>query len=394
MMKLSRRAFIAGSLGAAGAAIATGGAAAAFVKSAPFGRAPSPERLKRMQASPNWRDGAFRNLEPLISPPPVGPDGKVRRRDGRLKVWWKFLFADKSALFPPAPIPVSREGAAAILGDDDDFGVWLGHSSVFLRLGGKNILIDPVFSSYASPVPFINRAFPVSGRPWSADDFPEIDLLVISHDHWDHLDYPSVTALMPKVKEFACPLGVGEYLEAWGAEPGKVREGDWWETLRLCDGEISATLTPGRHFSGRFERMNMTLWAGFAFSSRRSPLRIYFSGDGGWGSHVAEIGRRIGGFDLAFLENGQYNENWPLVHMAPKETALTASTIRARAVVPIHNSRFALSRHSWCAPLDAICEEAAGRNWRLLTPQIGQSFRLDDAEQPFPKWWKDEMIKG
>ncbi len=383
---MRRRTFLLSLLGLAGAA--TGGAAAAFVKSPRFGRAPSPSRLKRMLASPNWQGGMFRNYEPLISPPRLGPDGKPKKRDGRLKVWWKFLFADKSALFPPKPIPVAATDIAALVRSGEDAAVWLGHSSLFLRFAGKSILIDPVFGSYASPVPFINRAFPVTGHAWSADDFPEIDILAISHDHWDHLDYHSVTALIPKTKEFLCPLGVGEYLEAWGARPSLINEGDWWDSATLADGAIEAVFTPSRHFSGRFERMNGTLWGGFAFSSPLSPKRIYFSGDGGWGRHFAEIGRRLGPFDVAFIENGQYNENWPLVHMAPAETALAATTVRAAALVPIHNSRFALSRHVWNAPLEAISAQAEGRPWRLATPKIGTAFPLSADIPLTPPWWR------
>lgn len=386
MKRLSRKSFILSSLGVAGMAAA--GGTAAFLKSARFGRRPSPERLKRIQASPNWRDGMFRNYEPLISPMRLDENGRPKKRDGRLKVWWKFLFADRAALFPPKPIPVTKSGASAISAENgDDFAVWLGHSSVFLRLAGKNILIDPVFGSYASPVPFINRAFPTIGGTWSADDFWQIDLLAISHDHWDHLDYGSVTSLIPKVKEFLCPLGVGEYLEAWGAEPKRVHEGDWWDELTLCDSEISVAFTPTRHFSGRLERMNATLWCGFVFSARQTPMKVYFSGDGGWGRHFADIGRLKGPFDLAFIENGQYNENWPLVHMAPEETALAATTVHARNVVPIHNSRFALSRHTWNTPLEAISTQAAGRPWHLITPMIGEAFALD-VSRDFPAWWR------
>lgn len=359
----TRRKFIAGALGTSAAAAVLGTAGgAAFLHTPQFGRKPSKERLARIMASPNWQCNAFYNIEPLISP-------AIRNRESRLKLWWRFLLADKSALAPTEPLKTDRSGIARWKDDETaDFVSWLGHSSVFMRLGGKNILIDPVFSPYASPVPFINRSFPYE-QDWTAEDFPEIDILAISHDHWDHLDFPTIKALLPKVKRAICPLGVGEYLEQWGLAPELVSEGDWWDKIDL-DG-IAITITPSRHFSGRFSRRNQTLWGGFVFE--HGSRRIYFSGDGGWGRHFAEIARRVGPMDIAFIENGQYNVKWPSVHMHPHESALAAKILGAKAAIPIHNGRFTLSDHTWDEPARLFAAECEKIGIRLLRPKLGET---------------------
>ena len=375
-MKIRRRRFLLGALGAAGAAAAGGGAM--FLHGPQFGRPPSAERLRRIQASPNWKNGAFRNLEPIVAPPP-------EKRERRLKIWSRFLFADKKDLFPDGMLPIripDFTGGGRSAEPDGARAAWLGHSSLWLELDGMRILVDPVFGDYASPVPFINRAFPGTGVA-EAEDFPEIDVLAISHDHWDHLDYPSVTALRDKVRAVVCPLGVGEYLEQWGFDGAIIREGDWFDSFDF-GGALRIHIVPGRHFSGRLSRSGQTLWGGFVFDS---PLhRVYFSGDGGWGRHFAEIGRRFAPVDVAFMENGQYNDSWPSVHMTPAETALAAETVGARAVVPIHNSRFALSRHAWDAPMSELARESEGRRYSLWTPMIGETFSLDGGGD-FSAWW-------
>jgi L-ascorbate metabolism protein UlaG (beta-lactamase superfamily) len=345
-------------MGTAAVGIAGG---AAFLNTPQFGRKPSKDRLERLIASPNWRDGAFCNLEPLRSP-------AIPRRESRLKTWWRFLLADQSELGPKEPLKTDRSGISRWNEVGDDFVSWLGHSSVFMRIGGKNILIDPVFSPYASPVPFINRSFPYE-QDWTGEDFPDIDLLAISHDHWDHLDYPTVTALLPKIKKAVCPLGVGEYLEQWGLAPELVSEGDWWDKFDF--GDVSVALTPSRHFSGRFTRRNQTLWCGFVFES--GTRRIFFSGDGGWGRHFAEIARRFAPVDIAFIENGQYNVKWPSVHLHPNESALAAKTVGAKVAIPIHNSRFTLSDHAWDEPARRFAEECERIGVNLLRPMMGET---------------------
>ena len=363
-MKMTRREFL--KRGACAAAVTAGGAVAggaAFLASPQFGRKPNQARIDRMLASPNFKDGAFRNYEPLSKG--GGPQAK---KSSRIKTMWKFLFGDKKAQFPPFALPCANTDISSIDINGEAF-VWFGHSTIFLTLGSKRILIDPVFGTYASPVPFINRAFPHS-RVYTPDDIPEIDLLLISHDHWDHLDYPTLEALRAKVKKVVTPLGVGEYLEQWGYDGHIISEGDWWDVISPFDG-FEITILPARHFSGRLYRPNQTLWCGFSISA--AGRTVVFSGDGGWGEHIKDIARRIGWpVDLAFLENGQYNAKWPNCHMHPKETARAAEVFGAKRVMPIHNSKFALSEHIWNAPLMELAEASIAKGYELLTPQIGR----------------------
>lgn len=376
-MKTTRRQFLLGSAAIAGTA--TVGGVAAFLNTPQFGRRPSKRRLERLLASPNWSktDGTFRNYEPFVAPPP-----QTGKPTNRLKLWWDFLLADKSHLAPKSPLPAVKTDLKA-LERSRDLAVWFGHSSLYMQLGGRRILVDPVFSDYASPVWFINRAFVVANA-YSADDFPDIDILAITHDHWDHLDYPSIKALLPKVRRAICPLGVGEYLEQWGMSPDAILEGDWLDLLDLGE-DLYAWVTPARHFSGRLMRPNQTLWGGFAFMSPQR--RVFISGDGGFGRHFQHIARMLGPFDFAFLENGQYNVRWPSVHSHPHETAQIADILGARYVVPIHNSKFTLSDHAWNAPMKALAGLSAGKEWGLLTPRIGE--RIDfDSPGPFQRWYE------
>lgn len=372
-MKMTRRQFILGSTALAGTAMV--GGTAAFLHTPQFGRKPSKKRLARIMASPNWSDGAFRNYEPFVSPPPQ--TGKPKNR---LKLWWDFLLADKSALAPKGPLPTVKTDLKA-LDPSRDLAVWMGHSTIYMQLGGKRILIDPVFSDFASPVWFINRAFD-GVNIYSADDFPKIDILAITHDHWDHLDYPTINALLPKIRRAICPLGVGEYLEQWGVAADAISEGDWFDEFDF-DG-LRIAVTPARHFSGRLTRPNQTLWGGFAFRSQKRNVLV--SGDGGFGAHIQRIATAFAPFDFAFLENGQYNVRWPSVHTHPHETAQVADIIGARYVVPTHNSKFTLSNHAWNTPMTTLAQFSAGHDWRLLTPRIGDV--IDFAEPAlFPAWY-------
>ncbi|SQA99723.1 metal-dependent hydrolase [Cedecea neteri] len=180
--------------------------------------------------------------------------------------------------------------------------MWLGHSSWFIQLGGKRILIDPVFSHYAAPFAFLNKAF-AGDYPWRAEDMPDIDTLVISHDHWDHLDYPTLRALKPKIKQIVTPLGVGAHFEAWGFDPALIHELDWQEKVAIDSG-LTVHALPARHFSGRGLTGNKTLWASYMFVTPQR--KVYYSGDTGYGPHFKQIGEQFSDIDLAIMENGQY----------------------------------------------------------------------------------------
>ena len=343
-----------------------------YISQDKFGRIPQGARLDRLALSPNYRDGIFHNREPFSQ----------IAKSGGFSGLIKFVFRDGNGLTPPAAMPVVKTNLKA-LDPNQDVVVWLGHSSYFVRLNGRAILIDPVFSDYASPIWFSTRAF-AGTTVYTAEDMPRIDCLLISHDHWDHLDYATVMALRPKIGRVVTGLGVGEHFARWGFSPDMVHEADWDEAVRIDDGLTIHVLT-ARHFSGRLLDRNRSLWVSFALET--PSRRIYYSGDSSYGQHYKAIGQRFGGFDFAMLECGQYNEAWPDVHMMPEQSAQAAQDLQARAAMPSHNGRFSIAYHSWDDPLRRFSEASVGKPYRLATPKIGEVVNLGDQGQTFTPWW-------
>lgn len=345
-----------------------------YVQQPKFGSLPEGSRLETIKNSPNYGDKQFQNL---VSTP------QFAEEKSSVSVMWKFLFVKKERLIPADSIPTAKTDLTA-LDKDKDVVIWLGHSSYFIQLGGKRILVDPVFSSYASPVSFINKAF-AGTNIYSAEDMPEIDYLLISHDHWDHLDYPTVIALKAKVKNVICGLGVGSYFEDWGFETKRIHEADWFTALNFED-DFTIHVLPARHFSGRLFSRNKTLWAGFALVTPQR--RVFYSGDGGYGPHFKKIGEMLNGFDLAIMENGQYDKNWPYIHMMPEEVVKAAEDLKAQAVLPGHSGKFAIANHPWDEPLERITQASQNKTYRLLTPMLGESVELNNQQQIFARWWE------
>ena len=371
---MNRRNFIIGGLATAGM-LSLGGYS--FIHRPEFGRLPQGDRLARIQASPHYINGKFQNLVPVQ----VMSDDSG---ENRFVATAKFLFGDKSALSPQEPM-LSHKTDLKKLDIKQDLVVWMGHSTFYMQLGGRRILIDPVFSSYASPVFFINKAFSGSNI-YTAADMPDIDVLAISHDHWDHLDYPTVMALKDKIKNIVCPLGVGEYFEQWGFDLQILHEEDWDKEIKIAE-DFSIHILPSQHFSGRFLTQNPTLWCGFAFVTPKN--KVYYSGDGGYGEHFKAIGKQFGGFDLMLGENGQYNMAWHDIHLLPEETAQAAADVRAKALLPAHGGKFALARHPWQEPYQKLTEASQGKDYQLLTPEIGEAVSIDEISlQAFGKWWE------
>lgn len=251
----------------------------------------------------------------------------------------------------------------------EDHFIWLGHSSLFLQLSGQRILVDPVFSKTASPLSFLGpKAFEYK-YPYHPNDFPDLDLILISHDHYDHLDRAAIRVFKNRVPKFWVPTGVGKILEKWGVASEKITELHWGENRRLSS-NLEIVSQTSRHFSGRgLANRNSTLWCSYVIRHKES--RIFFSGDSGYGSHFRSIGQDFGPFDLAFLECGQYNENWPQIHMLPEETVQAALDLGARKFVPIHWGKFALSLHAWDEPPQRAEKEAATKKQSILLPRIG-----------------------
>src|SRR5690606_12893097 len=198
---------------------------------------------------------------------------------------------------------------------EDDFMVWFGHSSYYMKIDGQSFLIDPVLSKNASPLYGTNNAF-MGADVFTCEALPEIDVLILTHDHYDHLDYSSFKNIKDKVSKIICPLGVGEHLEYWGFPKDNITELDWYENASVSD-SIKITATPARHFSGRSFKRNTTLWASYVLQTKN--LKLYLGGDSGYDTHFKEIGTKYGPFDLAILENGQYDKKWKYIHMMPEE---------------------------------------------------------------------------
>jgi len=348
--------------------------ACAYLQHPRFGAYPEGERLAKILRSPRYIDGEFRNLIDT----PMLLDG-----NSTFSIIAGDLFRKIENLRPVQPIPAIRTDLKA-LDVTRDAVVWLGHSSYFVVFAGQRILIDPVLSTYAAPVAFSTRAFDGTSL-YTAKDIPDIDILLITHDHWDHLDHATVTALERKVSQALVPLGVGARLEHWGYAREKIHEADWYEKLELKDGP-TIHLIPARHYAGRWLTRNKALWAGFVLES--ATRRFLFSGDTGYGPHFNELAQRFGGFDLAALDMGQYDPRWPYIHMTPEEAAQAATDLQAQALLPAHVGRFNIARHAWMAPFERISAASERKPYRLLTPRIGEPLRFDGSEQRFARWWQ------
>lgn len=339
-----------------------------------FGKAPDKDEQEKFSKLPNFRNGSFQNIHKT--------EMMVDRKELK-KVMFKFFFGKKPGLKPMQPIP-SIKSDLNNLPVHEDILIWFGHSSYFMQLNGKRFLIDPVFNTYASPFPKINKSFQGTNI-FSVSDMPEIDYLLITHDHYDHMDYKTVKALKSKTKKVICGLGVGSHLKHWGFDPDLIIEKNWNETLKMDD-QISIHTTPARHFSGRSTKRNNTLWLSFVVQS--PTYKIFFGGDGGYDTHFKEIGEKFGSIDLAILENGQYNLAWRNIHSLPEEVLQEAIDLNAKRLLPGHSCKYALSIHPWDEPLNRITEINKNHHIPLVTPMIGEVVYLRDENQQFNDWWK------
>ena len=260
---------------------------------------------------------------------------------------------------------------------------WFGHSTFLLEIEGKKLLIDPIFSDYAAPHPLFGKKRYNKEMPISIENLPPIDAVFISHDHYDHLDYPTIKKLKSKVTNFYVPLGVGNHLISWGIEKQKIQEMNWWDSSKL--GDLKIDFVPSRHSSGRaIMDQSATLWGGWVF--RGNSKKIYYSGDGGYGKHFNEIGKKFGEFDLGIIECGQYNKLWADVHMMPEETAKAAKDINAKILLPVHWGALTLASHSWTDPIERL-KKVLNTEINLATPEIGQLLDLNTKKIPQSKWW-------
>lgn len=332
-----------------------------FINQPSFGKIPQGERLERIKHSPNYRNGQFCNLHetPLIT------SGK-----GRVRSMLEFLFKKKEGLRPEMELPVIKTELRKI-SHDENVLVWFGHSSYLFQIDGKRFLVDPVFRK-ASPVSFVNKPFKGTDV-YKPGDMPDIDYLIISQDHWDHLDYHTVMELKNRIGKVICPLGVGEHFEYWGFEKERIIELDWNEN-HLLDNSFKVYCLPARHFSGRGLTSNQSLWASYMIES--PSQNIYIGGDGGYDTHFSEIGKQFPDIDLAILENGQYDNNWQYIHLMPQYLIQAAQDLGARKVLTVHHSKYALANHRWDEPL--INAKKAADSLNVLLPIIGEKVTLNN----------------
>ncbi|KGE13460.1 MBL fold metallo-hydrolase [Sphingobacterium deserti] len=339
-----------------------------------FGKLPEGARLERIRKSPHYIDGEFKNSSPTAL---------MTGEKSRMQNLWDFMVKEVVDLIPAKDIPATKTTLSS-LPLNDDLIVWLGHSSLFIQLDGKRIVVDPVLVS-ASPVSFINKPF-LGTDNYKPSDIPPIDLLIITHDHWDHLDYQTMLDLKDRVKSIVCPLGVGAHLEYWGFDPDSIKEVDWNDTVDV-DSSIKLTSLPARHFSGRGLTSNQSLWTAYMLQS--SFGNLFLSGDTGYDTHFTEIKKQFQTIDFAVMENGQYNEDWNLIHLMPTDLTKAVDELKPKKFITVHNSKYALGRHAWQEPMQKIAQAAAENKLPLLTPRIGDVVLLRDSTQTFNNWWEN-----
>lgn len=346
-----------------------------YMRKNKFGKAPFGTRLELLKKSPNYKDGSFQNLSltPELAEGYSMP-GLIYAQ-----------FFKKAPRRKPTDIIPSKKTNLLDLPIAEDVLVWFGHSSYYIQIDGKRILVDPVFSGNASPVPRTNKAFKGTDI-YMVDELPKIDYLFITHDHYDHLDYETITKLKAKTDTVICGLGVGSHFEHWGYEPSRIIEKDWNDSIKLTE-EFTVYITPARHFSGRGFSKNNTLWCSYVLQT--SKVKIYIGGDSGYDTHYVDIGNKFGPIDLAILDNGQYDVAWPFIHTPPDEVLQAAQDLKAKRLFPVHSSKFVMANHPWDEPLTKISALNKEVNIPLVTPLIGERVNLKDTAQQFNQWWLD-----
>lgn len=289
---------------------------------------------------------------------------------------------------PKQKLPEDSSSLKLLASKSDDVRfIWFGHSTILLDIDDKRILIDPIFSNYASPIPVLVKRFqpPV----FDIEKIDNIDIVLISHDHYDHLDHKTISKLKGRDIQYLVPLGVGTHLKYWGIEDKKIIELDWWEETIFQD--LKFTAAPAQHFSGRgVSNSNGTLWASWAVQGKEQ--NIYFGGDSGYSEHYKQIGDRLGPFDLTFLENGAYNLDWKFVHQLPEEGVQANIDLKGKAMVPIHWGMFDLAIHSWYEPIQRVTKEADRKGVHIIAPIFGQ---LVSARKKYKQeaWWEPLINK-
>lgn len=340
-----------------------------------FGAKVSPKDLKNFEKSAQWNGKIFENYSKTSI--------AIGLKDIPSLLYKQFF--DKAGREPSSPIPIKAFDKKTFLANTDEpKAVWFGHSVILLRINGLTILCDPMFGPDTAPIaPFPSKRYSENTLN-IIDDLPPIDLVLLTHDHYDHLDLASIKKIHSKVGHFYVALGTARHLKKWGVNATKISEFDWWQEATFQD--LTITFTPTRHFSGRglFDRAK-SLWGGWVITS--SDFSIYISGDSGYDSHFSEVAKRLGPFDFGFVECGQYNPLWQAIHMLPEESAKVAQEVALKIAMPIHWGAFTLSLHTWTEPVERFIKEAKSINQSYITPELGTLFSLKNPDKS-TNWWE------
>ncbi|MDF3821059.1 MBL fold metallo-hydrolase [Leptospira sp. 96542] len=343
-----------------------------------FGKDPSGVHLDKIKSSPQFD----KEREQFVN---RRPDVLEKMREGQsfFALVFKFLFGGDKHRRPDVKLPEVKPNFQEFLEPDDSIKfIWFGHSTFLVNIEGKILFFDPVFSESAAPFSFMVKRF--QDAVVKLEELPAIDYIIISHDHYDHLDMPTIEFFKSKDTKFITPLGVISHLKEWGVTEDRLTELDWWQEINV--GKVKIVCTPSQHFSGRSgTNGNHTLWSSWTVIGEKE--RFYFSGDSGYDIHFKNIGEKFGPFDLTFIENGQYNPMWEAVHVLPEQTAKAHLDLKGKRLVPVHWGMFDLSLHSWYEPAENLEKEAAKHNIHLLTPKFGQLVKLKEPNL-LERWWK------
>jgi len=342
-----------------------------------FGKKPQGARLERMKGSPLWTGNGFRNLHPVLP--------GLRDSSAPMPTIPEFICGGERRV-PQGPLPsVSPLDTWRRPPDSGLRATWLGHSTVLIEIAGLRVLTDPVWGPRASPFRILGpkRFQPV---PVPLPSLPPVDLVVVSHDHYDHLDYPTIRELATRHVPFVTSLGVGAHLEAWGVLPELITELDWWESHTLPNTGLSVTAAPSQHFSGRsFQARNTTLWSSLVLRSERHA--VFFSGDTGLTTEYQSIRERLGPFDLVMLEVGAFHPGWGDMHLGPHNALKALALLGGGAFLPVHWGTFNLAMHAWDQPAEALLQMSATADAQLLMPLLGEPVEPQRGPHIEP-WWR------
>jgi L-ascorbate metabolism protein UlaG (beta-lactamase superfamily) len=324
--------------------------------------------------------GKFKNSEPT----------QVMRENASYFAMAADYFHKPKSVTPSRTLP-SIKTDLRTLHDAAPTIVWFGHSSYLIKYHGFTILVDPVlFGNSASPFSFIGKPFPVT-QSYEPADLPDIDLLLLTHDHYDHLSFETLSTIKNKIKKIVAPIGVGSHLIYWGFEKNMITEINWNDKITISP-FLEIIAAPARHFSGRFFSRNKTLWT--AYVATWGSYKIFIGGDSGYDGQFKRTGNDHGPFDLAILECGQYGRDWPNIHMFPEEVARAAKDLRAKVLLPVHWAKFVLSIHAWNEPIKRLLKASAGADYKIITPMIGAQYVLDTSADTKTEgggeWWRDD----